>query len=52
MKSVLEKDGASDTRTSFYNKFKEEVDEYYDDLQEKHNGDMDTTLIFVSFLFS
>ena len=52
MKSVLEKDGASDTRTSFYNKFKEEVDEYYDDLQEKHNGDMDATLIFVSFLLS
>ena len=52
LKSVLEKDGSSDPRTSFYNKFKEEVDEYDDDLQEKHDGDLDTTLIFVSLLLS
>ena len=43
------KDGGSDPRTSFYNKFKEEVAEHDDDIQKKHDEDLNTTLIFVSF---
>jgi len=49
LRSVLEKDGGSDPRTRFYNKFKEEVDEHDDDLQEEHGEDLNTVLIFVSF---
>lgn len=48
LKSVLERDGSSDPRTNFYNKFKEEVAEHDDDLQEKHDEDLNTALIFVS----
>jgi len=50
--SVLEKGGGSDARTSFYNKFKEEVAEHDNDLQKKHDEDLNTTLIFVSFTLS
>lgn len=49
LKSGLGKDGGSDPRTSFYNKFKEEVAEHDNDLQKKHDEDLNTTLIFVSF---
>lgn len=49
MESGLGKDGGSDPRTSFYNKFKEEVAEHDNDLQKKHDEDLNTTLIFVSF---
>ena len=49
LKSILEKGGGSDPRTRFYNKFKEEVDEHDDDLQEEHGEDLNTVLIFVSF---
>lgn len=45
----LEKDGRSDFRTRFYNKFKEEVAEHDEDLQKMHDEDLNTTLIFVSF---
>ena len=45
---MLDKDGGSDPRTNFYNKFKEEVAEHDDELQEKHDEDLNTTLIFVS----
>ena len=48
LKSVLEKDVGSDPRASFYNRFREEIAEHDDDFQEKHGGDLDTTLIFVS----
>jgi hypothetical protein len=49
LKSVLEKDGVRDPRTSFYHKFKEEVDEHDDDFHKKYDEDLNTTLIFVSF---
>ena len=49
LESVLKKDGGSDPRASFYNKFKEEIAEHDGDFQEKHGGDLDTTLLFVSF---
>ena len=49
LKSVVEKDGGSDPRSNFYNKFKEEVAEHDDDLQKKHDEDLNTALIFVSF---
>jgi HEPN domain-containing protein len=49
LKSVLGKDGGSDPRTSFYNKFKEEVAEHDEDLLKRHDEDLNTTLIFVSF---
>jgi len=48
LKSVLEKEGSSDPRTSFYNKFKEEVTEHDDDFHKKYDEDLNTTLIFVS----
>lgn len=47
--SALEKDGCSDFRTRFYNKFKEEVAEHDEDLQKMHDEDLNSTLIFVSF---
>jgi hypothetical protein len=49
LKSVLGKVGGSDPRTSFYNKFKEEVAEHDEDLLKRHDEDLNTTLIFVSF---
>ena len=51
-KLAPEKNGFSDSRTCFYNKFKEEVAEHNEDLQKKHNEDLNTTLIFVSFFLS
>ena len=48
LRSVLEKDGSSDPRTSFYDKFKEEVAEHDDDFHKKYDEDLNTTLIFVS----
>lgn len=50
MKSVLEKDGGRDPRTGFYHKFKEEVAEHDDDFHQKYDEDLNSTLIFVSFL--
>lgn len=49
LKSVLEKDGHSNPRTRFYNRFKAEVAEHDDDFLQTYNADLDTTLIFVCF---
>ena len=51
LKSVLEKDGRSDPRTSFYHKFKE-VAEQDEGLHQKYDGDLNTTLVFVSSSFA
>ena len=52
LKSVLEKDGRSDPRTSFYHKFKEEVAEHDEDFHQKYDDDLNTTLVFVSSTFA
>ena len=40
----------NNARVDFYNKFKRAADEYDDNFVRKYGGDLDTTLIFVSFL--
>ena len=49
LKSVLGGAGPGvNPRMEFYNKFQREMDEHDRDFGEKYNGDLDTTLIFVS----
>jgi hypothetical protein len=44
-------ESTSNARIEFYNKFQHEADEYDRDFLRKYSGDLDTTLIFVRFLF-
>ena len=39
---------AADPRTEFYDKFQREMEEHDRDFETKYDGDLDTTLIFVS----
>ena len=48
LKSILKEDGRPDPKTSFYHKFKEEVAEHDEDFYQKYDGDLNTTLVFVS----
>ena len=41
----------SSARVEFYDKFQREADEYDRDFMKKYDEDLNTTLIFVSFLF-
>jgi hypothetical protein len=43
---------ASSARGEFYDKFQREADEYDRDFIKKYDEDLNTTLIFVSFLCS
>ena len=42
---------ANNARVEFYDKFQREADEYDRDFIKKYDEDLNTTLIFVGFLF-
>lgn len=49
LKSVLDDARVGgNPRVNFYNKFQREAEEHDRDFEKKYDGDLDTTLIFVS----